>query len=431
MLNFNIITLFPEFFDSPLQTSLIGRAVENKLINFNFINPRDFSKRPHRNIDDRPFGGGPGMLMQVEPLLGALDSIAETGPILQMSPDGQMFNADLARKLSKYNNISLICGRYEGIDARLGNFYPIREISICKAVLNGGETAALALIEAISRFLPGFMGKDESSEDETFSDGLLEYPQYTRPESYKGYAVPEILLSGNHALIAEWRRKAALAKTLARQPSLLKTAALDKKDAEYLSSIPRESIGRNLSFCLCHYPVRLEQGRTGSSSLTNLDIHDISRISRSYGMGPFYVLLELREQRDILDNILAHWRRAANPEVHADRKRALDQVCAVRNFTELEEKARAYYGIKPTFILSSANWLESKESGHMLGPEDVREICKNYPVIILLGTARGLSLKSLTINYKLLRPLRFLDENHLSVRAAAAIMADRILGDFY
>lgn len=431
MLNFNIISLFPEFFASPLDTSLMGRAVQNSLVNFTFINPRDFSKRPHRNVDDRPYGGGPGMLMQLEPLLGALDSINDTGPVLQMSPDGEMLSARLARKLAKYDNITLICGRYEGMDARLASLYPVREISICQAVLNGGETAALAVIEAVSRFLPGFLGKDESSADETFSDGLLEYPQYTRPESYRGCAVPQILLEGNHALVSEWRRKASLAKTLSRRPELLSGASLNKKDAEYLRSIPRERAGRNLTFCLCHYPVRLEQGRIGSSSLTNLDIHDIGRISRSYGMGPFYVLLALQEQREILDTILSHWHRAANPEVHEDRKRALAHVCPVRNFAELEEKAISYYGVRPIFIASSANWPEGRDSGPLLAPEDVREICRDNPVIILLGTGRGLDLKALAIDCHLLRPLRFLDENHLSVRSAAAIMADRILGDFY
>lgn len=431
MLNINVITLFPEFFDSPLHTSLMGRALQNRLLNFTFINPRDFSKRPHRNVDDRPFGGGPGMLMQLDPLLGALNSIKESGPILQMSPDGQMFTADMARELSECGNITLICGRYEGIDARLADFYPLREVSICQAVLNGGESAALTIIEAVSRFLPGFLGKDESCMDETFSDGLLEYPQYTRPESYMGCSVPKILLGGNHALISEWRRKASLAKTLSRRPELLNAAPLNRKDAEYLRSIPREKIGRSISFCLCHFPVRLEQGRIGSSSLTNLDIHDIARISCGYGMGPFYVLLALQEQRDILNNILGHWRRAANPEVHEDRKRALAHVCPVHDFSELEEKACSYYGVRPAFIATSANWPESRNERQLLSPEDVRKISRNYPVIILLGTARGLDLKSLAIDCQFLRPLRFLDENHLSVRSAAAIIADRILGDFY
>lgn len=429
MLIFNIITLFPEFFSSPLEVSLMGRARENHLVKFNFINPRNFSSRPHRNVDDRPFGGGPGMLMQLEPLLGALDSINETGPILQMSPSGAMFTAAWAKELANNAAISLICGRYEGIDARLSSFYPIKETSICQAVLNGGEIAALAIIEAVCRFLPGFLGKDESSAEETFTDGLLEYPQFTRPENYKGLEVPKILLGGDHAQIANWRRNASLKKTLQTNSSMLTDAKLKKGDVEFLGTMPRLRLGRNISFCLCHYPVRLEHDRIGSSSLTNLDIHDIGRISRSYGMGPFYVLLSMREQRAILENILNHWRNLSKE--HEDRKRALSLVQPVENFTELEEKAIDYYGLKPIFIASSAAWPDDKKIKKVLSPEDIRSLCQNFPVVILLGTARGLDLKSLGINFELLRPIRFLDENHLSVRAAAAIIADRVLGDFY
>ena len=431
MLHFQIITLFPDFFTSPLQTSLLGRARDTGLVKFTFINPRDFSQRPHKNVDDRPFGGGAGMLMQLDPILMALQSLPEHGPLLQMSPAGKIFDARWAKELADNKIITLICGRYEGIDARIANFYPVEELSLCKAVLNGGETAALAVIEAVCRFLPGFLGKDESSEFETFSDGLLEYPQYTRPENYDGSKVPRLLLEGNHALISAWRRKASLEKTLLQQPSLLNDAALNKNDVEILQSLCRSRLGPQLSFCLCHFPVRLENGRIGSSSLTNLDVHDISRISRSYGMGPFYVLMPLREQLDILEDILRHWRNTANLESHADRKKALELICPVRNFVELEERTQEYYGRNAVFIASSASWPDKKSAVQLLSPSDVRSLCEKGPVIILLGTARGLDLKSLPLEFKLLRPLRFLDENHLSVRAAAAIMADRILGDFY
>lgn len=430
MLNFNIITLFPEFFASPLAVSLMGRARENNLVKFTFINPRDFSSRPHRNVDDRPFGGGPGMLMQLEPLLGALDSIPRPGPILQTSPGGDVFNADMAKTLSFNTDITIICGRYEGIDARLPLLRPMREVTVCQAVLNGGETAALAIIEAVCRFLPGFLGKDESSAAESYAEGLLEHPQYTRPDNYKGLETPKELLGGNHAEIAAWRRRASLEKTLRTRPSLLDSASLDENDARWLKELPRRQLGRNLSFCLCHFPVRLEGGRVGSSSLTNLDIHDIGRISRSYGMGPFFVLLSLREQREILDNILKHWRKA-NQESRGDRQAALSQVCPVQNFAELEEKAAAYYGMAPVYVASSAAWPDRGGAIRAITPEEIRKICAAAPVVILLGTGRGLDLKSLALNFRLMRPLRFLNENHLSVRAAAAIIADRTLGDFY
>lgn len=369
------------------------------------------------------------MLMSLEPLLGAIASLESPGPILQMSPCGRPLSADLARDLSHSADITLLCGRYEGIDARLSSFCPSFEVSVCQAVLNGGETAALAVIEAVCRFAPGFLGKDESSDDETFKDGLLEYPQYTRPENYEGREAPKILLSGNHAAIAEWRRNASLEKTLTHNPRLLDSARLDKKDADFLAGLPRLRPGRNLSFCLCHYPVRLEGGRTGHSSLTNLDAHDIGRISRSYGMGPFFILLSLKEQRVILDNILSHW--MGRQGAYDDRKKAIAQIIPVSGFAELEERAADYYGARPAFIASSAAWPDKKMRRQLLTPSDVRALCQEKPVIILLGTARGLDLKALPMEFSLLRPLRFLDENHLSVRAAAAVMADRILGDFY
>lgn len=430
MFVFNILTLFPEFFSSPLKVSLLKRAQEKGLIKFNFINPRDFSQTPHHNVDDRPFGGGPGMLMQLQPLLDALDFVSPNASILLMSPAGETLTSDLAKHLSHEKELTLICGRYEGIDARLESFYPIREVSLCPAVLNGGETAALAVIEAVCRFIPAFLGKDESSADESYSTGLLEYPQYTRPENYAGRKVPDILLGGNHARISSWRRQEALRKTLRKKPELLLDAPLDKNDADYLRELPRLRPGRNLSFCLCHYPVRLEDGRIGSSSLTNLDVHDIARISQSFGMGPFYILLALKEQRDILENILKHWQKAHIQE-HGDRIRALAHVRPVRDFTELEEKARTHFGISPVYIASSALWPDKKNRNKLLLPGDIRSICRERPVVLLLGTGRGLDMKSLGLDYDLLRPLRFLDENHLSVRTAAAIMADRILGDFY
>lgn len=430
-MKFNIITLFPEFFATPLETSLLGRARKNGILDYNFINPRDFSADKHRHVDDSPFGGGPGMVMQVAPVADAIKSIPDPGRILLMSPRGKELDASLARQLAANENLTLICGRYEGIDARISEFFPIEEISICPAVLNGGETAALAVIESVSRFIPCFMGKDESALEESFSNGLLEYPQYTRPETFEGKTVPEILLGGNHALIARWRRDASLAATLAMRPELLDSAPMDAEDARVLASLPRLRAGRNLSFCLCHHPVRLEKNRIGTSSLTNLDIHDIARISRSYGMGPFYVLTPLEDQLAIMANILSHWRERVDPSEHGDRQRALEHVCAVRDFAELHEAAVKYYGMEPEFLATSASWQRGKKAPVPLAPKAVREICGQSPVVILLGTARGLDMDSLDIKCRMLRPLRFLNENHLSVRSAAAILADRILGDYY
>ena len=427
MLTFHIVTLFPEFFETPLRTGLLKRAVDRGIINFSFHNPRDYGLGPHKQVDDKPFGGGPGMLMRIEPMACAIHSIKKPGIILALAAAGRQFNQAMAEELAGTENITLVCGRYEGIDQRLKEIYPVHEISLCPAVLNGGEAAALAIIEAVGRLEKGFMGKDESSRIESFHDNLLEFPQYTRPEEYKGHRVPDVLLGGNHAEIAKWRRAEALARTLAARPELLANAKLDKTDADGLARVSRERIGRNLSFCLCHYPVWTDGEKSGCSSLTNLDIHDIGRISRCYGLGPFFVLHPLDDQRKILNEILSHWLTRSGG--YEDRKKALNLVHAVQNFEEISKFFMQYHGQEPYWFVSSASWPE--KNGECVSISEARKICGQGPAVICLGTARGLDVNKLPFKFMRLAPIRFLDENHLPVRAAAAIMADRILGDFY
>lgn len=433
MPRFHLVSLFPEFFASPLSTALMGRARENGLVAFSFHNPRDFSRDKHRHVDDRPYGGGPGMVMQAEPLALALRSIARPGRMLLMAPGGRPLTQALARELADEEDLTLICGRYEGLDARLNRLFPLEPVSVGEAVLNGGETAALAVIEAVARLAPGFMGKEASVEEESFSRGLLEYPHYTRPEELEGLPVPEVLLSGDHARIARWRRQASLAATLAARPDLLDQAPLDREDALALAAMPRQRPGRSLSFCLLHYPVLLGEKNSGASSLTNLDIHDIARISRSYGMGPFYAVTPLKDQLRVLQKILRHWTQSAQgPGGHGnpDRARALELVRSAVSLDEAVEDLTAYCGSRPRLVASSAVWPGQKNAPAPLTPCRVRDWCREGPVLLCLGTAHGLAPEVLARCDGVLRPLRFLSYNHLSVRSAAAILADRILGDY-
>lgn len=426
MIRFHLVSLFPGFFASPLATGLMARARANGLLDFSFHNPRDFSPNRHRHIDDAPYGGGPGMVIQAQPVVDAARSIPSPGRIISLTPAGRLLSQDLARELARESDVTLLCGRYEGIDARLGAVLPVEEISIGDLVLNGGETAALALIESVARFLPGFLGKEESAENESFASGLLEHPHFTRPEVFEGIAVPEVLLSGNHRQIAAWRRSEALKRTLKTRPDLLDRAPLDKSDAEDLGRYAHTRAGRNLSFCLLHYPVKLGDGKTGVSSLTNLDIHDIARISRSYGMAAFYVLTPLPEQLELLRGILEHWSSSGNQ----DRARALALVKPVANFAEMEAAATRLHGVLPEFIAASAQWPGAKRAAPPLTPAEALSRCRHGPVVICLGTACGLSRQALAQCGAQLRPLRFLSDNHLPVRSAAAILADRILGDY-
>ena len=435
MPRFHLVTLFPEFFDSPLSTALMGRAREAGIVDCSFHDPRQFSTDKHRHVDDRPYGGGPGMVMQGEPLARALRSIERPGRMLFMAPGGRPLTQDMVRELAREDDLTIVCGRYEGIDARLLQLFPLEPVSVGDIVLNGGESAAISVLEAVSRLMPGFMGKEESGDDESFSHGLLEYPHYTRPENLEGLTVPEVLQSGDHARIANWRRQESVRATLRMRPEMLNEAPLYREDVQTLADTPRERPGRNLSFCLVHYPVSLGPKKIGASSLTNLDIHDIARISRSYAMGSFYPVTPLHDQLRVLEEILRHWTRGPGGIGNADRAQALGLVQPATSLEEAVAHMTAQHGTRPRLVASSAVWPakgKASQPGRMpMTPRDVRRWCDQGPVMLCLGTAQGLAPEVLEQCQGTLRPVRFLGYNHLSVRSAAAILADRILGDYY
>jgi len=219
----NILTLFPQMFECILSQSIIGKAIEKKIIDIDIINFRDFSNNKHKKVDDYPYGGGNGMLIKCQPIFKALNSIAEkdNSKIIYLSPKGKTFNHEMALELSKEKNITIICGHYEGIDQRIIDNWVTDEISIGDYVLTGGEIPAMVLIDSISRLVPGVLNKDESYKKDSFYNSLLEYPQYTRPANYEGLKVPQILLSGNHKIIEKWRLKKSLEITLERRPDLI------------------------------------------------------------------------------------------------------------------------------------------------------------------------------------------------------------------
>ncbi len=236
MLKIYILTLFPEFFESPFNVSIIKRAIDNGLIQIELINIRDFSRDKHKKVDDYPYGGGSGMVMKPEPIFEAVEYVDEkigskNRRVILLSPQGKVFNHSMARNLSKEANLVFICGHYEGIDERVKTLVT-DEISIGDFVLTGGEIPALAIVDAVARFVPGVLGSSQSPEEESFCNGLLEYPQYTRPRVYRGLKVPEVLLSGNHKEIELFRRKEALKRTREKRPDLfqeLELTDLDKK----------------------------------------------------------------------------------------------------------------------------------------------------------------------------------------------------------
>lgn len=220
---FKIYTLFPEFFSSPLKSGLMGKAVESGILKFRIIDIREYSEDRFRRCDDYPYGGGSGMVMMPQPLFSALEANEEsTGTVLYTSPSGRPFDWDFSRELSVKGEISIICGHYEGIDQRVIERFVTHEVSIGDYVLSGGEYAALIIADVIARLIPGFMGNSQSLVEESFEGDLLEYPQYTRPAEYMGLKVPEVLLQGDHAKIANWRNEKRIEKTRAVRPDLYK-----------------------------------------------------------------------------------------------------------------------------------------------------------------------------------------------------------------
>jgi len=227
----SVITLFPEMLDAVAEYGVVGRAIDTKLVTLRCVNPRDFTADAHRSVDDRPYGGGPGMVMKFEPMAAAIDSARETMPaatrVICMSPQGAPFDQAAARRLTELPGIILLAGRYEGIDERLLEARVDEEISLGDYVLSGGEIAAMAVIDATVRLLPGVLGDDESALQDSFSDGLLDFPHYTRPELVDGRQVPEVLLSGDHARIRRWRLQQAIGRSYCRRPELVDKLELD------------------------------------------------------------------------------------------------------------------------------------------------------------------------------------------------------------
>lgn len=430
-MHFHIVSLFPELFDSPLRTALLGRALEAGVVSCSVHNPRDCATDRHRTVDDRPYGGGPGMVMLLPPLLAVLRALPDPGRIVVMSPGGRPLTQAYARELACEPRLTLVCGRYEGIDARLAECIPVEYVSVGDIVCNGGEVPALMLIESVARLVPGFMGAEDSGIEESFATGLLEYPHYTRPEEYEGHRVPEILRGGDHARVAGWRRGQSLCATLHTRPDMLASAPLNTADAALLSACSRECLGHNFFVVLAHYPVMIEGKNSGTSSLTNLDVHDIARVCRTYGLGGFYITTPLDDQRAVLETILRHWLGTARAS-HPDRAKALELVRGVPLIEDAVAHVWERTGYKPRVLGTSARWPDKKKALPCLTVSEARAWLRQGPVVLLCGTGHGLAPHALSACDRVLRPLRCLDQyNHLSVRAAVAIVVDRILGDVF
>ena len=243
-MNFHVLTLFPEMIMNGLETSILGRAAAKGIVSFEAVNIRDYTLERHGKVDDYPYGGGAGMVMQAEPIYRAYEALVEKigkkPRVIYMTPQGQTFNQGIAEDLAKEEDLVFLCGHYEGVDERVLEMIATDYLSAGDYVLTGGELPAMMMIDCISRLVPGVLNNNVSAEFETFHDNLLEYPQYTRPEVFMGKKVPDILLSGHHANVEKWRREQSIIRTLKNRPELLENAVLSKKEQKFLDELLRK-----------------------------------------------------------------------------------------------------------------------------------------------------------------------------------------------
>lgn len=243
-MNYHVLTLFPEMITNGVNTSITGRAIDKKLINLNAINIRDFSGNKHGQVDDYPYGGGAGMLMQPGPVYRSYESVVEKigykPRVIYLTPQGETFNQSMAEDFAKEKDLVFLCGHYEGIDERVLEMIVTDNVSIGDYVLTGGELPAMVMIDAISRLIPGVLNNNVSAEFESFNDNLLEYPQYTRPDTFMDKKVPPILLSGDHAKVDKWRREQSIIRTIKRRPDLMGKANLTKEDIKFIEKLENE-----------------------------------------------------------------------------------------------------------------------------------------------------------------------------------------------
>ncbi|MBI4529664.1 MAG: tRNA (guanosine(37)-N1)-methyltransferase TrmD [Deltaproteobacteria bacterium] len=423
-MRFHIITIFPEMFSSPLSHSILKKAQEKGMISVGLSDLRGYTTDRHRTTDDYPYGGGQGMVMKPEPLVAAIEDarqISRKPRVILLTPRGRVFDQAEASRLAQEEELVLICGRYEGVDERVSSFVD-DELSIGDYTLSGGELAALVIIDCVTRLIPGVLGNVKSPQEDSFSTGLLEYPQYTRPEEFRGMKVPEILLSGDHMKINKWRREMSLKLTAERRPDLINKQQSSEEEIKLRQVHPTR-----LYAALLHYPVYDKNGRVVTTAVTNMDIHDIARSARTYGLRGFYVVTSVKALQKLAQKIITHWETGYGSEYNHTRKEALARVRLKDTLDDVIIDVERECGEKPRLVMTSARSGKGRtpfgEARNMLEKEP------SVPFLLLFGTGWGLTDAVLADSNYILEPIEGgTDYNHLSVRSAAAIILDRLLG---
>ncbi|QMU55698.1 MAG: tRNA (guanosine(37)-N1)-methyltransferase TrmD [Candidatus Mycalebacterium zealandia] len=427
-MKYEIITIFPEFFDSVFSCGILSKAREKGLVDIKIRDLRNFAEGKHKVVDDKPYGGGEGMLFLPKPLgkaIGAAKEGDEKTVVLLTSAQGRPLDGKLVRELRDYEKIVIVCGRYEGVDERVCDMHIDMEVSIGDYIVSGGEYAAAVITDSVSRLVPGVVGNSASTEDESLSDSLLSHPQYTRPETYEGVSVPEALLSGNHGEIARWRREARIKNTLKKRPDILDRAALTKDETAALCEWRETAAPDYRAYvALLHYPVYNSRLEKVSSAFTNLDIHDIARACRTYGVRKFFPVSPVKGQRELAQRVIKHWTVGAGAGFNETRSEAMRLVEIKNSLEDVTAEIEKLEGKKPEIIATDARIVE-KMTGYGEMREKIMEA--DRPWLLLLGTGWGIAREVLDSADHTLKPVRsYGNYNHLSVRCAAAAIMDRL-----
>ncbi|MGA1846063.1 tRNA (guanosine(37)-N1)-methyltransferase TrmD [Deferribacter abyssi] len=415
---YNILTIFPDMFKSPFELGVLSKGIKNSLFKINPINLRNFAEDKHQMTDDYQYGGGAGLVMKPEPIVKAARYLKEkeNSHIVLLDPRGKTFNQKKAEELLKHDSITFICGRYEGVDERVRELVVDEEISLGDFILTGGEFAAMVIIDAIARLIPGVLGDENSPVEESFTSGLLEYPHYTRPYEFEGKKVPEVLVSGHHQKIYEWRLEKSIKITLQNRVDLLKKSALDNNVLSRVKGLRRLYVG------LLHYPMYDKERNIVATAITNMDLHDISRSCRTFGVKRYYIVNPLKAQREIAKRVLKHWKDGFGATYNENRKEAFEVTSVSESLIEVIDEIEKIEGEKPVLVATTARKVEDAISFDKL-----KSFVFQKPVLLLFGTGWGFADDMFDIcDYVLERIEGFENFNHLSVRSAVAIILDRL-----
>lgn len=428
-MNISVLTLFPELYKPFFQASLIKRAQEKEIISCHVNNLLSYTQ-PKVRVDDTTFGHNAGMLIKPEVIEQAIDaSERDFGKAYKiiLSPQGEILTQprlqQLYERIKDQQHVMLIASRYEGLDDRVEQYYADELISVGNFVVMGGDIPAMLLLEGLLRFIPGVVGKEESVQLDSFSGAFVDYPEYTRPVEWKGMQVPEIVRSGNHAAIENWRRDQAVQRTVKKHFNWVRSVPTNQTEKQLIRKyIPAHYVA------LIHNDIDLKEGRVGYTSVTSIDIHDIARSSTTYGIQTFFIVTALTDQQKIVEKMLSFWvDEKVGGDYNNNRHQAVRTVRLLPELSDVIAAIEKKEGKTPLIIGTSAR--ASDEAKHITYFDQKLVWQHDRPILFLFGTGSGMSHGILEKCDYMLPPLQgFADFNHLSVRSAVAIILDKWLG---